>query len=170
VQNPKFLFLLLSFVLLVNYINYMLPNRDRLNREKELLERKIAKEHKLNAQHIDSKKLILPYKKYFFDEKKYNYSQAMGKFQEIITKSAQKQCKITSLKWAPVPTSQDWYDRLKINLSLECKPKNMFLFINKLRENPELFYVQNLKLFHQRNKTELRVNMQLVAYRKHHEK
>jgi len=169
-QNTKLLFLLLSFVLFINYINYFLPNRDKQEREIRLLERKIAKEHKLNKQKVDTSKLVLPYDKFFFNGDKYNYSQAMGKFQEIIVKSAKKNCKVSHMKWAPVPSKESWYDKLKINTSLECDPKDMFTFINHLRANPELFYIENLKVYPMKKIKKLRVTMQLVAYRKHNEK
>lgn len=169
-QNSKVLFLLLSFVIFINYINYILPNRDKQQREIELLERKIAKEHKLNHQKIDPKKLLLPYDEYFFDGKKYNYSQAMGKFQEIITKSAKGNCKVAHVKWAPTPSTKSWYDTLKIDTLLECYPKDVFVFINKLRDNSKLFYPQNLTAYPLKKIQKVRVNMQLVAYRKHNEK
>ena len=168
-KNPKILFLLLSLVLFTNYINYLLPNRDKYDQEIKLLEQKIVREEKLNDQHIDPKELTLPYKHYFFDATKYNYSQAMGKFQEIITNSVQKNCKVSYLKWAPVPSSTTWYDRLTMNLSLECIPKDMFAFINRLRKNRELFYVQYLKISPNKRIQKLRVTMQLVAYRNHNE-
>jgi len=170
VQNPKFLFLLLTLVVFINYMNYILPDRDKYINKIQLLERKIAKEQKLNKQHIDVNKLTLPYKSFFFDSKKYNYSQSMGKFQEIITKSVEKHCKIKSIKWAPVPSTLDLYDRLKINLSLECKVKEMYKFINTLRKNNKLFYVQNLKIFPPRKIKKIKINMQLIAYRNHNEK
>jgi hypothetical protein len=165
-KNPKILVLLVAMLLFVNYINYWMPDRDKLHKDILLLERKIKKEQELNQKKLDIKSLKLAYDDYFFDAKKYNYSQAMGKFQEMINTSAKDRCKVTHLKWAQVPSSESWYERLKMNLSLECTPKDIFVFINTLRENKKLFYIENFHIVKSR-KENLQIRLQLVAYRKH---
>jgi hypothetical protein len=42
--------------------------------------------------------------------------------------------------------------------------------MNKLRANPELFIVDNSKIFVDKKKKKLKINMQLTAYRMHDEK
>jgi len=169
-NNYKLLLLLLSFVAFVNYINYLMPERDKLHKQIELLTYKIDKEKKLNRQKPDIEQLQLPFDTLFYDGKKFNYSQAMGDFQEAITDAAKDICTLKRLKWAQVPLSTKWYDVLKIDTSLECSPKKMFLFINKLRRNTKIYNIKNFTIYRMRNKTMLQVSMQLIAYRVHHEK
>jgi len=169
-QSTKILTLLISLVVFINYINYVLPNRDKLQHQIVVLKQKIEKEKKLNEQKIDLKDLSLPYKNFFFDAKKYTYSQAMGKLQERITKSAKDICTINHIKWAQVPIHSQWYDILKMNLSLTTKPKAMFMFINHLRAYPELFVIKYLRITSDQKKEVLKVTLQIVAYRMKDEK
>lgn len=169
-NNFKLLLLLLSFVIFINYINYFMPNRDKLHNKIELLSYKIKKENKLNNQKTDIKKLKLTVKNKFYNGKKYNYSQSMGKSQEIITKSAKNNCMIKHLKWAQVPLSTKWYDVLKIDTTLECTPKKMFIFINKLRNSGKICNIKNFTIYKMRNKPKLQLRMQLISYRIHNEK
>ncbi len=148
----------------------MMPNRDKLHSKIELLTYKIEKENRLNTQKPDIKKLKLPFKTLFYDGKKFNYSQAMGNFQELITKAAKDNCTITHLQWAQVPLSTKWYDVLKINTTLRCSPKKMFLFINKLRKNNKIYNIKNFTIYKLQNKPMLQLYMQLVSYRIHYEK
>jgi hypothetical protein len=169
-SNAKVLFLLLSLVVFVNYINYLMPDRDKLHKQIELLSYKIDKENKLNQKKLDTKQLQLPLDTLFYDGKKFNYSQAMGDFQESISNAAKDVCILKYIKWAQVPLSTNWYDHLKINTSLECTPKDMFLFINKLRKNEKLYNIKNFTIYRMPSKPMLQINMQLIAYRMHHEK
>ena len=169
-NNYKLLFLLFSVVIFVNYINYMMPNRDRLHKKIELLTYKIDKENRLGNATPNMKQLQLPFKALFYDGKKINYSQAMGDFQEAITKATKGNCEIKHLKWAQVPLSRKWYDVLKIDTALECTPRNLFIFINKLRKNSKIYNIVNFTIHKMRNRPVLQLHMQLMSYRIHHEK
>jgi hypothetical protein len=146
-----------------------MPQRDKLHKQTELLTHKIDKEKRLNKQKLDAKQLQLPFDALFYDGKKFNYSQAMGDFQESITNAAKERCTLKRLKWAQVPLNTKWYDVLKIDTSLECTPKKMFLFINKLRKNSKIYNIENFVIYRMRNKP-IQVHMQLISYRIHHEK
>lgn len=169
-NNYKLLLLLLSSVVFVNYLNYMMPNRDKLHKKIELLSYKIEKEKRLGSVKPDIKQLQLPFKTLFYDGKKFNYSQAMGDFQEHITKAAKANCNIKHLKWSQVPLSTKWYDVLKIDTALECTPRNVFLFINKLRKSAKIYNIKNFTIYKMRKKPMLQLHMQLISYRMHHEK
>jgi len=169
-NNYKLLLLLLSVVIFVNYINYMSPDRDKLHKKIELLSYKIDKENRLGSVKPDMKQLQLPFETLFYDGKKFNYSQAMGDFQESINSAATAYCTVKHLKWAQVPLSTKWYDVLKIDTALECTPKSMFLFINKLRKNNKIYNIHNFSLYKIPNKAALLLQMQLISYRIHDEK
>ncbi len=169
-NNRKFLLLLLSFVVFVNYLNYVMPNRNNLHDTIQLLSYKINKEKRLGNVKLNAKQLQLPFKMLFYNGKKVNYSQAMGKFQEAITKAAKGNCTIRRLQWAQVPLSTKWYDVLKINTVLECKPRNMFVFINNLRKNDKIYNIKNFSIYNMHTKQMLQLNMQLISYRIHNEK
>lgn len=148
----------------------MMPDRDKLHKKIELLSYKIEKENHLGSAKPDMKELELPLATLFYDGKKFNYSQAMGDFQESITRAAKANCTIKRLKWAQVPLSAKWYDVLKIDTALECTPKNVFLFINKLRKNSKIYNIKNFTIYRMRNKPMLQLHMQLISYRIHYEK
>lgn len=169
-NNHKLLLLLFSFVVFVNYINYFMPQRDQLHEQIELLTYKIDKEKKLNNTKLNIKQLKLPFKTLFYNGKKFDYSQAMGDFQQSITNAAKNVCTIQRIKWAQIPLSTNWYDILKINTDLDCTPKNMFLFIDKLRKNGKIYNIENFKIYKMQYSPMLQVRMQLIAYREHNEK
>lgn len=169
-NNTKVLLLLVVFVVFVNYLNYFMPDREKLHQRTELLRYKIEKEKHLDTQKPNDAKLQLPIKELFYDGKRLNYSQAMGDFQERITKAAKGMCRIIRTKWAQVPSSTKWYDTLKIDTVVECTPKNMFLFINKLREDSKIYNIKNIMVVKSRREPKLQLHMQLVTYRMHDEK
>jgi len=168
-KDFKVLVSLIVLVFFVNYINYMMPNRDKLDRKINLLESKIEREKQLNMEKLNPKDLEFSYEKFFFNAQKYNYSQAMGKFQEIINKSTKSICNVHKLQWAQVPTNEKNYDILKINITLECTPKNIFAFVNKLRKNDILFYMENVKIYKIGKKPVLNISMQIESFRKSYE-
>ena len=147
-----------------------MPNRDKLHEKIELLSYKIDKEKRLGSTKPEKRQLKLPFKTLFYDGEKFNYSQAMGDFQEQVTKAAKKNCAIKHLKWAQVPLSTKWYDVLKIDTALECTPKKMFLFVNRLRKKGKVQNIKNFTIYKMRNKAMLQLHMQLISYRIHHEK
>ena len=165
-QNPKILLLLFMLVVFVNYNNYILPDRDKQHSQLIYLKQKIEKEKKLNAKKIDSKQLKLSYDTMFFNGEKFNYSQAMGKFQDILNTSAKGLCKVTYLKWAQMPLSKERYTPLRINTSFECHPKNFFKFLNRLRTKSYLITAENIKFFKIQRKSTLSIRVQFTAYRK----
>jgi len=165
-KNFKVLILLIVLVLFVNYINYFLPNRDKIDKKIVLLENKIGQQEALLHKKIDQKDLNVSYEKYFFDGKVSGFSQSMGTLQKKITKSAQGNCKVKKIKWLQIPQSQEWYDKLKMNVTLECLPKDVFLFINNLRSDPKLFTIRNFKALKMKKGKRIYVNFQLIAYRK----
>ena len=164
--NPKVLILLVALVMFVNYINYILPDRSKQFAKITLLEKKIKKEMLLNEQKIDPDALRIEKDELFFNGKKLNYSQAMGKMQEFINESAKDLCSVKRLKWAQVPISEKWYDILRIDLALRCSAKDLFVFVNRLRSSQKLFTVENFRIMKSRRNESLQIALQLSAYRK----
>jgi hypothetical protein len=160
----------LSLVVLINYINYILPDRDKLNQQITLLEKKIKKQEKLNTQHINIKDLNVSHSRLFFSGKQYNYSQSMGLMQKIITKSAKNNCSVSRIKWSQVPQTQEWYESLKMNVTLECSPDGVYQFVNTLREEKTLFVTKNFRVNKLKKKNKLLLRFQLIAFRKKNEK
>lgn len=164
-NSYKILFLLITLVLFVNFINYFAGTREKNAKMITLLQTKIAKEKKLNNEKIDKEKLKIPQNSYFFDATKQSYSQSMGKMQEMINIAAQNNCSITYLKWAQLPVTTASYEKMKINTALECSPRAVFSFINALRAQKKLFFIENFQIAKQKNKKLITLNMQLVAFR-----
>ena len=164
-QIKNILILLIALIVLINYNNYILPNRDKLHTTLELLKQKISKEEHIISEKIDPKNLFNPYKDVFFSGKQYTYSNAMGELQKMINESADGLCTINQIHWAQIPVSSNWYDRLKMQLRLECHPDNLVKFINNLYKNKKLIYTEHFRLMKQRKKNTLSLLMDVIAYR-----
>jgi hypothetical protein len=171
VNQVKLLVLLVGIVLFINYRNYLMPDRDRLAGEAELLKAKIERERTLNSSSVGAtdRQLKVPWQELFYDGKKLNYSQAMGQLQKRIQAAAKGVCKVVSLTWAQVPGKAAEYDRLKMNLALECSPPDFFTFVNRLRGGGKgkLILLRNLRIAPLAREKSLRVNTQIIAFRIH---
>jgi len=143
-DTKKILILLISFVVLVNYVNYIMPDRNELADQIVLLKNKIDREKRLNDMKLVDQNLTIPEAKLFFSAKRYSYSKAMGEFQQIITDAIKGNCHMRNIKWAQVPSDNGFYERLSLNTVLECKPKKFFLFVNRLRDQGKLITFDNL--------------------------
>ena len=166
-MDVKKVFILLTvLVICINYTNYFQQDSEKLYRTIENLKMKIAQEKEIQKRKIQKEELQVGADKLVFDGTKLSYSEAMGKLQDIITKSTQKSCTLTKIQWAQTPSTNLWYDRLRMNVSLQCTPKDLFSFINRLKENNKLFVINNLRVLRMRNKEKLYVKMQVMAYRK----
>jgi len=166
VDTKKVIIFLFILVVYVNYTNYIQQNSAKLYAIIENLKVKIAQEKEIQKEHPKKEDLSIATEHLMFDGNKFNYSQAMGKLQEIITKSAKKTCSLKKIQWAQTASSTLWYDRLRMNLTLECTPKAFYTFTNKLKEDKKLFIINNFRVLKTRNKEKLYISMQLMAYRK----
>jgi len=164
-NQTKLLILLVTFVAFVNYINYFLPDRQKLHNTIMLLENKIAKNERLNHQKISKEQLALKEKKLFFSKKK-NYSQSMGEMQEMLQDAAKGLCNIKRMQWSQVPAEADWYEQMKISLSVVCKPKDMFVFFNRLQKKEKLFITKDTRIVSpKKEKEKLQFTANVVAFR-----
>jgi len=151
-------------VVLVNYINYIEKDREKLNWQINLIQSKIEKEKRLNNMEVNLTSLKLNVIDYFFDSN-ITYSQSMGKVQEIINTSAKGLCEVEYIKWAQSPISKSWYQNLKFNISLQCTPKNIILFVNKVREKKKLIIFRDVTLLKIYKKDFLKFNAKLIAFK-----
>jgi hypothetical protein len=165
----KALAIMITLIIYVNYTNYFAPDRDKLHRKIVVLENKIKNEKKLNQKKIDKKQLVIDKKDLMFDGKFYSYSKAMGKFQEIITESAKDLCTVKYIKWAQSPVSKNWYEKMKMSVSLVCTPRDFFKFTNKLKTHKKLFYLESTVLVKKSSKKKkaknLYINLNIVTFR-----
>jgi hypothetical protein len=71
----------------------------------------------------------------------------MGALQKLLRGDAKAaQCKVLTLKWAPVPARAGGYEQLKIAFTLRCRPKNFFGFVRRARQEGKLLLFENLQL------------------------
>jgi len=164
-RSHKALLLVVSVLLLVNYINYFLPDRDAISNKIFLLEEKIAKEHMLKDMNITEEKLKLQINDLFFDGDKLNYSMAMNTLQQIVNDASKDNCKIDNIYWQQSAGSKEWYETLQLDLFLECSPKGLFMFFNSLREERKLLKIEALKVAKANKRPILKVQMKVKAYR-----
>jgi len=164
-NTKKILLLLISLVILVNYDNYMLPDRSELARKITLLQNKIAREKRLNAMKILPEDLNIEAKSLFFDAKTTSYSKAMGELQHIVSDAASNLCNVRNIKWAQMAANEEAYEKLSLDVSLECTPGNFLRFINRLRSKNKLVTIHNLLLGPVPKKSTLIVSFQLHGYR-----
>jgi len=162
----KVLILLFSFVVLVNYINYFSSDRDKMYKKIVLLDNKIEQQKKLVNSKIDIHDLNKSHDEYFFNGSHLSFSQSMGYLQKNIHASAKNNCTVENLKWLQTPQSNKWYDSLKMDVTLKCMPKDIFLFINKLRKKNKLFIVNNFSATKMKKSKKIYIRFQLVSFRK----
>jgi len=164
-EYKKILTFLITLILYVNYENYIKEDTQKLYRTKSSLEMKINKELALQQQHISKDDLLLDLDSLMFDSKTHSYSQAMGEMQKEIKLSAKDGCRVKKVRWAQVATNEDWYEKLRINVSLECQPNDIFKFNNNLKKSKKLYVIENFKISKDRRKEMLHFNMYVVGFR-----
>ncbi len=165
----KILILLVILIIYTNYENYVKVDVQKLYREVSSLKTNIDREVKISKENFTKESLALDLKKVTFDAKEYSYSQAMGEMQNQINEALKESCSVKHIKWAQVPNTKEWYDKLRMNISLQCKPKELFIATNRLKSNKILYSVENFRASKDRRKEILNINFQLVAFRTNHE-
>lgn len=161
----KVLVLLVAVVIYLNYQNYIKPDLVKLNSKIENLETNIARELEVKKKDYKKELLEVDYDKLFFNAKNHSYSKAMGEMQNYINNAAKGNCDVTSLKWAQVPSTTKWYDKLRINGRFNCKPDDLIAMTNKLKEKGLVFNMENFMAVKDRRKPYLIVSIQFVGYR-----
>lgn len=166
-DSKKILLLLIVLIFYVNYENYMKKDTSKLHREIATLKANIKREQKIQDDNLTKKSLQVEYEKIAFNGKKYTYSKAMGRMQNQINKAAKGSCTVKRIKWAQVANTKGWYDKLRMNLSLSCSVKNLFIFTNKLKKLNEIYVIENTRITRDTKRSLLNINMQLAAFRTH---
>lgn len=166
----KVLLLLIAFILYINYENYLKPDMQKLHRQEISLKTNIARERDVQDHNYTKESLLLNYDNITFSAKKYAYSKAMGIMQNHIYAAAKGGCSVTSVKWAQVPNTKDWYDKLKMDIRLTCKPDQLLEFTNKLKMRELIYVVENFRVSKDRKKPLLHITAQLIGFRTHEAK
>lgn len=161
----KILILLIVLVIYINYENYFKRDTSKLHRQIGALQANIMREEEIEKSSHTEESLLINYDEIVFSAKKYSYSKAMGEVQNQIADSAKNICKIKKINWAQVPSTKEWYDVLKMNISLSCTPKNLFILTNRLKDKDILYVVENFRIQKDRKESVLGISLQLVAFR-----
>ncbi len=169
IDMKKVLILLVTFIIYVNYQNYIKEDMKKLHREITSLTANISREVELGEQNHTSVSLLLDYDKITFSAKEYSYSKAMGEMQNHISDAAKDLCEVKSIKWAQVPTTKEWYDKLRMNIRLTCKPNELFEVTNRLKDRHIIYNIENFKAFKDTRKEYLNISLQLVGFRTNNE-
>jgi len=165
----KILIVLIVLIVYVNYNNYFKPDIKKLYLEKQSIERMINRELKIQDGNYTSEKLSLDNVNIMFNGKDYTYSSAMGEMQNHINKAAKGICNIKSIKWAQVPNSEKWYDRLKMDVRLTCMPNEFLKFTNNVKNDNLLYIIDNFRGSKDTKKSYLNISFQLIGFRLHNE-
>jgi len=163
-NQKKILGLLVLLVILINYINYFQKDRQKLFQRINLLQNKIEKEKRLNQTDVNLSSLSISSIKYFFDQNK-TYSQSMGDMQEIINNAAKGVCKVSYVKWSKIPISKQWYEDLKFDISLVCKPIDIFKFVNNLKKEQKLIIFQDIHIVKAYKKELIQFDSKLIGFK-----
>jgi len=161
----KIVFVLGALVLYINYDNYFRVDIEKIYREKSSLENKIEREIKLSQKSYTQEQLKIGIDSLMYSES-LNYSQAMGKLQSHIVESAQDGCHVKKTQWAQTPSTKEKYQKLRINLSLECKADEIFKFNNHLKDGKKIYIIENFKISKDKRGSFLHLSMQVIAFRK----
>lgn len=171
-NRNKLLIVLLTFTVYVNYSNYFKIDTNKLEITIESLNKRIIKEERLfsKKEYIKDINGSKDYSIYFFDGKKYSYSEAMGEFQKSIEKAAKGLCSIVNIQWKEMPVASETnYDILGLRLNLECTAKNFILFHQNNRKNSKLLYFNQLRMSKMNRKNLLTIRTEVSAYRSKNE-
>lgn len=168
-KYQKLIPFLLIMILWVNYTNYFQVDEKKLQTKINILEAKTLKEEKLTELYFDKESLKKlkeksTYKQMFMDEK-LNYSKAMGILQDTINNSAKNQCKVEYLKWGSKVPSNEWYETLKMDVRMLCRPKSFVVFKNKIVKTKKLYKFENFKIIRIDKKKKLLISYQFIAYK-----
>jgi len=155
--------LLILLVILVNYINFFQKDSGKLSRQIELLNIRINKEKSLNKLDINTSSLDVNID-YFFEANK-TYSQSMGDMQEIINNSAKNICEVVYTKWSKTTITQQWYQYLKFDIALLCKPDQMFKFINNIKKEEKLILFKDIRISKKYKKDLLQFKAKLIGFK-----
>jgi len=169
IDMKKLLMLLIAFVAYVNYQNYIKSDIKKRHRETINHKTNINREIAIREHNYSKEDLLLDYSKITFNAKDFSYSKAMGEMQNHIYDAAKNVCKIQSVKWAQVPNTKLWYDKLRMNIRLTCKPEKLFEFTNRLKDKEIIYNVENFRAVNVKKKSHLFIMVQLVGFRTHNE-
>lgn len=166
-DTKKILILLIALTIYINYENYIKEDTDKLYRQINSLENKIKKEEDLitnRSKYADITKGI-KLEDEFFEGKKLTYSKAMGELQNSINDSAKTFCKVKKIKWAQISRSENWYEYLRMDVSIECKADEFMKFVNELRERKKLIKINALKIQKDKKEDILNITFQITGFR-----
>jgi len=169
-NQTKLLVLLISLVLLINYVNYFKIDTHKIIKKIDFVEYRILKEEALTKQFAKKREIkdtnsFDEYKTYMYDAKQTNYSQAMGKFQKHITAALKGQCSSKNMQWSHSAKTDLWYERLAISTKLECRPSEFLNFVKKLRDTDKLITIERFKAYRDRKRAVVHFDLNLIAYR-----
>ena len=162
--------MLVVFVVWVNYTNYIQEDNTKLAKKVKVLEKRIVQEKDFSEKYMNKKlekssnEQTLQ-KRLLFDGDAQSYSESMGSFQGIIDASAKDQCRVNYIKWGSSVKSDGWYDRLRMNVSLNCQPKRFVRFENLLRDSGKLIHIESFRAFKNQRNVTITFILQLVGYR-----
>lgn len=164
-NQKKIIILLLAITIYINYKNYIEEDTQKIKNKIMYIKKRIMKEKQLS--NTKQKKVILhDYQDLMYNGNNISYSEAMGKFQQIIEKTAKPACKILSIKWTDKQNiEENWYQSLNINLSLQCTPKAFIEFNNNLKKSKYLITLKQLHIIRERKEDAIRILVQVVSYR-----
>lgn len=165
-----FLYLLLSFLILINGLNYFEDEIKNTLKKDKLLKHKLAKK-RLYEEHskevlslLDSKKKILSdNRKVFFDKDK-KETMIYSKIQSFLQSVANKiDAKIIKLDTGTVVDERD-YRKYLISLKIELIPEDISIFFKELSLSNEYYMIDSLYLARLPRKGKLMLQLTLVGY------
>jgi len=165
-----FLYLLLSFFILINGLNYFEDEIKNIIKKDRLLKYKLAKK-KLYEEHTSEvlsilnsqKKILSDNKKVFFDKDK-KETMIYSKIQSFLQTIADKiDAKIIKLDTGTVIDKKD-YRKYLISLKVELIPEEISDFFKELSLSKEYYMIDSLYIARLPRKGKLMLQLTLVGY------
>ena len=168
-EYKKLIPLLLVMVAYVNYTNYFKVDQNKLIAKIKILKVKVQKEVDIGETYKDKSSLEklknnFYYKKFMLDDK-LKYSKAMGKLQNIISSSIDSSCKIKNIKWGTSAKTSTWYERLRMNVMMECSPKGFIVFKDNLNKTNKIYKFENFQIRRMDKDKKLSITYQFIGYK-----
>jgi len=162
-ESKNILILLISFTLLINFINYIDKDETKTLKKIEALKKRLAKEQQL----LSNQKRLKPINNIplFFDAKA-NNNALLGVFQKEVKAIAQKaEFKITNITWGEAILNTPLnLVTIPLRVSAKSTPRNFAKFLQALREMERIVKMDMIRI--SKSRKEINYQFYLFGYKR----
>jgi len=169
-DKTKLLVLLILAVMFVNYTNYIQVDREKLVKNIQMIESRIAREQKTGEIYRASPEDFLSNENNLsalFFPKETEKSLSMADIgQQLKTAAKKHSIHVLKLTWGePYANEDDWYAVLPFSMQLRAYPSDFRLFYNDLKSSGRLVSVSTLKATRDNKRKIVEYNLNIAGFK-----